>query len=70
MNQLGTSGGVEESPTFNRFSTPFSVPLKTLSVQLQYIDSETGMQTGYAPIDVAIDGTVTIGQRTNLGLPD
>ncbi len=70
VNQLGTSGGVEESPTFNRFSTPFSVPLKTLSVQLQYIDVETGMQTGYAPIDVAIDGTVTIGQRANLGLPD
>ncbi len=70
LNQLGTSGGVEESPTFNRFSTPFSVPLKTLSVQIQYIDSDTGMQTGYAPLDVAVDGIVTIGQRINLGLPD
>ena len=28
VSQLGTSGGVEENPTFNRFSTPFSTPLK------------------------------------------
>jgi hypothetical protein len=69
VNQLGTSGGVEESPTFNRFSTPFSVPLKTLSLQLQYVEEETGLQTGYATIDVATDGTVTIGPRTDLGLP-
>ena len=70
VNQLGTSGGVENSPTFNRFSTPLSVPLKTLSIQIQYIDSQTGMQTGYAPVDVATDGSVTIGRRTDLGLLD
>jgi len=69
VSQLGTSGGVEESPTFNRFSTPFSVPLKTLSIQLQYVDTESGLQTGYASIDVATDGTVTIGDRIDLGLP-
>jgi hypothetical protein len=70
LNQLGTSGGVEESPTFNRFSTPFSVPLKTLSIQLQYVDAESGLQTGYATIDVATDGTATIGNRVDLGLAD
>ena len=69
LNQLGTSGGVEENPTFNRFSTPFSVPLKTLSVQLQYVDTDTGLQTGYAAIDIATDGTATITDRTDLGLP-
>ena len=69
MNQLGTSGGVEENPTFNRFSTPFSVPLKAFSVQLQYVDTETGLQTGYATIDIATDGTVTLADRTDLGLP-
>ena len=69
VHQLGTSGGVEESPTFNRFSTPFSVPLKTLSLQLQYVDAETGLQTGYATIDTATDGAVTIGPRIDLGLP-
>ena len=56
-DQLGTSGGVEENPTFNRFSTPFSVPLKAVSVQLQYVNTETGLQTGYATIDIATDGT-------------
>lgn len=32
VNQLGTAGGAEENPTFNRFSTPFSTPLKDLSL--------------------------------------
>ena len=69
LNQLGTSGGVEENPTFNRFSTPFSAPLKTLSVQLQYVNADTGLQTGYARIDIARDGTATITDRVDLGLP-
>lgn len=69
VTQLGTSGGVEENPTFNRFSTPFSVPLKTLSVQLQYFNTDSGLQTGYAAIDIATDGTVTITDRVDLGLP-
>ena len=30
VDQLGTTGGVEENPTFNRFSTPVSVPLKPM----------------------------------------
>jgi hypothetical protein len=68
LNQLGTSGGVEENPTFNRFSTPFSVPLKTVSLQLQYVSTETGLQTGYVSIDIATDGDVTISDRTDLGL--
>lgn len=70
VSQLGTSGGVEENPTFNRFSTPFSTPLKTVSTQLQYFNAETGLQTGYADISVAVDGTVTIGERIDVGLPD
>lgn len=69
VNQLGTSGGVLEAPTFNRFSTPFSVPLKTVSMQLQYVDEESGLQTGYAALDISVDGEVTIGDRVDLGLP-
>ncbi len=69
VNQLGTSGGVEENPTFDRFSTPFSAPLKTLSVQLQYVDADSGLQTGYAFLDIASDGEVTITDRIDLGLP-
>jgi len=69
VDQLGTSGGVEERPTFNRFSTPFSAPLKRLSVRLQYVDLESGLQTGYASIDFSLDGQVEITPRTDVGLP-
>jgi hypothetical protein len=69
ITQLGTAGGVEENPTFNRFSTPFSTPLKDLSVQLQYINPDTGLQTGMVPITIATDGTATIGDRVDIGLP-
>ncbi|WP_182523702.1 hypothetical protein [Nocardioides dongkuii] len=69
VSQLGTSGGVEETPTFNRFSTPFSVPLKTVSVQLQYVDADTGLHTGWAGIDISPEGAVTITDRIDLGLP-
>ena len=69
VSQLGTSGGVEENPTFNRFSTPFSTPLKKMSMRLQYINAETGLQTGYVEIEVAPDGTVSIGDRVDVGLP-
>ena len=69
VNQLGTAGGVEENPTINRFSTPFSTPLKAVSVQLQYVSTESGLQTGHASLDIATDGTVTITDRVDLGLP-
>ena len=69
VTQLGTAGGVEEAPTFNRFSTPFSAPLKTVSVQLQYLNPDTGLQTGLVPIGIATDGTATIGDRVDVGLP-
>ncbi len=70
VSQLGTSGGVEENPTFNRFSTPFSTPLKTVSMQLQYFNEDSGLQTAYAEISIAVDGTVIIGDRVEVGLPD
>ena len=69
VTQLGTSGGVEENPTFNRFSTPFSVPLKAVSLHLAYLNPDTGLQTGYAQVAVAVDGTVTIEDRVDVGLP-
>jgi Icc-related predicted phosphoesterase len=69
VSQLGTSGGVLETPTFNRFSTPFSVPLKDVGMQLQYVDEESGLPTGYVQIDVAVDGAVTIADRVDVGLP-
>ena len=69
VHQLGTSGGVEESPTFNRFSTPFSTPLKDVTVQLQYFNEESALETGYASVVIAPNGTVTIEDRVDVGLP-
>jgi hypothetical protein len=42
--------------------------LKTVSIQLQYVNTESGLQTGYAAIDIATDGTVTITDRIDVGL--
>jgi Icc-related predicted phosphoesterase len=69
VSQLGTSGGVEESPTFNRFSTPFSVPLKDVSIHLAYVDEETGLQTGYASVVVDTSGQLTVLDRVDVGVP-
>jgi hypothetical protein len=69
VSQLGTSGGVEERPTFNRFSTPFSVPLKDVTVQLNYLNPQSGLQTGYARVVIGVDGQVRIEERVDVGLP-
>jgi len=69
VDQLGTAGGVENSPTINRFSTPDSVPLKPITVRLQYFDSESGLQTGYATVQWDLDGACTITERVDVGLP-
>ena len=69
VSQLGTSGGVEENPTINRFSTPFSAPLKDVSIRLSYVDEESGLQTGYASVVVDTDGEVTVEDRVDVGLP-
>ena len=69
VDQLGTSGGVEERPTFNRFSTPLSLPLKDLSLRLQYVDVATGLQTGYATVVCGTGGRCRVTGRTDVGVP-
>ncbi len=69
VDQLGTAGGVENAPTFSRFSTPLSAPLKLLTVRLQFLNVESGLETGYATVTCALDGTCTISERTDVGLP-
>jgi hypothetical protein len=69
VDQLGTAGGVENAPTFSRFSTPVSAPLKPLMVRLQYVNEETGLQTGYVTIQCGLDGTCTVSDRVDVGLP-
>ena len=55
VDQLGTAGGVENAPTFSRFSTPLSAPLKVLSVRLQYIDGESGLETGFVTVNCSLE---------------
>jgi hypothetical protein len=67
VDQLGTSGGVEEQPTINRFSTPYSPPLKPMSVRLHYVDRDTGAVTGAVELTFDVDGRLSVGQRVELG---
>jgi hypothetical protein len=69
VDQLGTAGGVENAPTFSRFSTPVSAPLKPITVRLQYVNVSSGLQTGYATIECDLDARCTITDRTDVGLP-
>jgi hypothetical protein len=69
VDQLGTAGGVENAPTFSRFSTPLSAPLKPIMVRLQYVNVKSGLQTGYATIECGVDARCTISDRVDVGLP-
>ncbi len=69
IDQLGTTGGVEENPTFNRFSTPISPPLKPMAWRLQYFHVATGLQTGYVTISCDVEAECRISTRTEVGLP-
>ena len=69
VDQLGTAGGAEEAPTFNRFSTPVSIPLKQLTFRLQYVDEESGLQTGFATVTCGLGGRCSVSDRTDVGLP-
>jgi hypothetical protein len=69
VDQLGTSGGVENRPTLNRFSTPASAPLKPLTVRLQFVNTKSRLQTGYATISCGTDGDCTVSKRIDVGLP-
>lgn len=69
VDQLGTAGGVENAPTFSRFSTPFSAPLKPVMVRLQYVDVKSGLQTGYVTVQCGVDAQCSISERVDVGLP-
>ena len=69
VDQLGTSGGVEDVPTFNRFSTPYSPPLKPIELRLHYTDTETGLVTGFVSVELSTEGALRISQRTDVGVP-
>ncbi len=69
VDQVGTSGGVEEEPTFNRFSTPYSPPLKPIELRLHYVDTDSGLVTGFVSVTLSLAGELTISPRTDVGVP-
>ena len=69
VDQLGTAGGVENAPTFSRFSTPLSPPLKPLMVRLQYFNASSGLQTGYVTVECGLGGQCAVSDRVDVGLP-
>lgn len=69
VDQLGTSGGVENHPTFNRFSTPGSAPLKPITLRLHYVAAESGLATGYATVTCDQRGECSVSERSDVGLP-
>jgi hypothetical protein len=46
-----------------------SLPLKDLSVRLQYVDVGTGLQTGFATVVCDTGGRCRVSGRTDVGLP-
>jgi hypothetical protein len=69
VDQVGTSGGVEEAPTFNRFSTPYSPPLKPIELRLHYVEQESGLVTGFVSLRLSVGGELTVSRRTDVGVP-
>ncbi|HEX7740284.1 MAG TPA: hypothetical protein VF426_11635 [Marmoricola sp.] len=69
VDQLGTSGGVENQPTLSRFSTPVSAPLKPIMIRLQYLNTTSELETGYVTIECSTSAECTISKRTDVGLP-
>ena len=67
VDQVGTSGGVQQAPSITSFSTPYSAPIKPISLRLHYVDEDTGLVTGAVELVVSLDGSRSVGQRVDLG---
>jgi hypothetical protein len=40
-----------------------------LSVRLQYVDGEFGLETGFVTVSCSLEANCTISERTDVGLP-
>ncbi len=67
VDQVGTSGGVQQAPSITSFSTPYSAPIKPISLRLHYVDEDTGLVTGAAELVVSLEGVLSVGPRVELG---
>lgn len=67
--ELDTSGGAIDSPTIGHFSTPWSTPEQEASFPVLFRDVESGLVTGYQIYRFAVDGTVRVEPRVDVGEP-
>jgi hypothetical protein len=65
--ELDTSGGAIDTPTFGRFSTPWSRPAQEASFPVLFLDKASGLVTGYQLYRFAVDGTATVLPRVEVG---
>jgi hypothetical protein len=65
--ELDTSGGAVDTPTLGHFSTPWSRPLQEASFPVLFLDRDSGLVTGYQIYSFAVDGTVTVRPRVEVG---
>ena len=69
VDQLGYGGWRGERTHVQPVLTPLSAPLKVLSVRLQYLDRESGLETGFVTVSCSLEADCTISERTDVGLP-
>jgi hypothetical protein len=67
--ELNTMGGAIGSPTINHFSTPNDAPGQTASFPIIYMNTETGLVTGYQMYTFEDGGKATISPFVSVGLP-
>ncbi len=67
--ELDTSGGAVASPTIGNFSTPWSHPQQEASFPVLFLDKGSGLVTGYQVYRFAVDGSVRIDPRVEVGGP-
>ena len=50
-------------------SSQFSFPAEPISVELEYLNTTSGLQTGYVLITCDLQARCTVSDRTDVGLP-
>jgi len=67
--ELNTSGGAIDTPTINHFSTPWSPPQQEATFPVVFLDTSSGLVTGYQLYRFDPDGAVTVEPRVDVGDP-
>lgn len=69
VRELNTAGGGDGSPTINHFPLPTYPPIQNAGFEITYMNSETGLATGFASPIFTRDAVFVPSPRTDVGLP-